>query len=165
MKTKLLSVLGACLALSFAFTGCATTGGGLPPVDPARAQRLAKGAVSIIVVSTVEGDPAKAQKVADDAHLLRTLLGTDGFTTVDLIMGWVQTRIATSNMKPATQIAVALALGEVGEYLRTVVGTGVIPTDKLAKVAEVAGWVEDAAKLVIPPVVAPVTVPPPAATP
>lgn len=159
MKHKLsLSILGACLALSFAFTGCATTGGGVP-VDPARAQRLAKGAVSIIVVAAVEGKPEKAQQVAAEAHALRAVLGTDGFNTVDLLMAVVQAKLAQANMKPAAQIAVALALGEIGDYLHEAVGTGVIPTDKLPLVVAVVGWVEDAANLAIPPVVVPPATP------
>lgn len=111
------------------------------------------------MVAVVEGNPAKAQKVAIAAHEIRALIGTDGFNTVDLLMAAAQARLATADLKPAAAIGVALALGELGDYLHGVVGTGVIPTDKIGLVGEVAGWVEDAAKLVIPPVVAPPPVP------
>lgn len=145
-------LVGACLALSLC--SCETVPGS-PTMDPARAKRLAKGAVSIIVVSVIENNPSHAQQVINDAELLKGVIGTDGFNTVDLIMGVVQAKIAASGMKPGAQIAVALALGEITDYLHGVIGTGTIPTDKLPLVTEVIGWVEDAAKMATPPVVAP----------
>lgn len=148
MKTKILSVLGACLALSFAFTGCATTGGG---VNPDQAKIVAKTAVSVLVVETVGKDPAKAVRVAAIAHDLKAAIGTDGANTVDLIMALVRTKIDLSGMQPATQILIGVALDQITVYLHGAVGTGVIPSDKLPLVAEVAGWVESAALLVIPP--------------
>ncbi len=155
MKSKLmLSVLGAFLALSLC--SCATTSGG--GIDPDKGKKLAKAAVQIFVVETVEGNPGKAQRVANDAHAIKALLGTDGFNTVDLIMVAVRAKLDLSGMQPAKQIIIGMALDEVAGYLKSVVGDGTIPVDKIPLVAEVAGWVEDAANLVIPPVVIP---PPP----
>lgn len=163
MKSKPKSLfLGACLALSVAFTGCATTGG---TVDPNQAKIVAKTAVSVLVVEMVAKDPAKAVRVAALAHEVKAAIGTDGFNTVDLIMALVRSKIDLSGMQPATQILVGVALDQIGLYLHGVAGSGVIPADKIVYVAEVAGWVEDAAKLVIPPVSVPPSTPPAVTTP
>jgi hypothetical protein len=79
---------------------------------------------------------------------------------VDLIMALVRTKIDLSGMQPATQVLIGVALDQITVYLHGAVGTGVIPADKLPLVAEVAGWVEDAAKLVIPTVLPTVPVTP-----
>lgn len=138
MKTKLVSII---LALAFgfgAFAGCAST--------PAAQQKvLAKLAVQYAVLKVADKKPEKAAKIAEIAKEVQAVAGSEGAETVDLLIALVRVKVATLNLDAADKVLAGALIDMVGEELKAELGEGVLSTDKLLVVGEVAGWIVEAA--------------------
>lgn len=134
-------------AAMFYFTGCASTG------NTDQMKLIERAAVSYAVIKVIDKHPEKAAKVLAISHAVRQVAGTDGFNTVDLLMAFVRSKADFSKLDPADQMLAGVLLDAVQAELKSRVGGGVLTSDKLLIVGEVAGWIEDAAKMVTPPAV------------
>lgn len=138
MKLKLVSIL---LALAFglgAFAGCAST-------PAAQKKIIAKLAVQYAVLKVADKKPEKAAKIAEIAKEVQTVAGGDGANTVDLLMALVRVKVSTLNLDAADKVLAGALVDMVGEELKAELGEGVLSSDKLLFVGEVAGWIVDAA--------------------
>jgi hypothetical protein len=142
MKSKIL-VLVAVLFAAASFSGCASTGG-------SQTQLLAKAAVQYAVFKVSEKSPEKAARILVISHSVREIAGKDGFNTVDLLVDAIRIRANVASLSPADQMLANLLIDAVGSELKARIGTGTLSTDKLLIVGEVAGWIEDAAKIAAP---------------
>lgn len=151
MKTKLplfLAALG--LASALIFTGCATNGtvSGLPSAE---AKIIAKAGVTFAVLKVTENHPEKAAQILAISQSISQIAGSDGFNTVDLLIDAIRIRANVASLSPADQVLANLLIDTVGDQLKQRIGTGTLTTDKLLIVGEVAGWINDAAKLAAVP--------------
>ncbi len=113
---------------------------------------LAKAAVQYGVLKITEDHPEKAANILRISGEIRAIAGQDGFNTVDLLISTIKLKANFSKLSPADQMIAGILIDEIGVQLKKKVGAGPLTSEKLLKVAEVAGWVEDAAKLAsIPP--------------
>lgn len=144
MKNRILALLSI-LPFAFLFPGCqsANTSG----LSPDQTKLIAKVAVSYAVMKVADKHPEKAARIIVIAHEVRQVAGTDGFSTVDLLMTFIKAKVDLSKLSPADQMLAGILLDEISAQLKARVGTGVLTPDKLLVVGEVAGWVEDAARL------------------
>lgn len=144
MKNVFLSLL---LSTGVLFSGCASTGGLSAPAT----KGIARIAVTYAVAKVTEKHPEKAAAILKIAHDIRGVAGTDGFNTVDLLIDAIRIRANLTSLSPADQALANILIDTLGEQLKAKIGNGTLTTDKLLIVGEVAGWVEDAAKVVQPP--------------
>lgn len=138
MKMKLVSII---LALAFglgAFVGCASTSADQQKV-------IAKLAVSFAVLKVADKSPEKAARIVAIAQEVKALAGSDGANTVDLLMSLVRAKVAAQKLDAADQLLAGALVDMVGTELKTRLGSGVLTSDKLLVVGEVAGWIVDAA--------------------
>lgn len=146
MKSQCLLPFIAALALLF--SGCATTAG----QSSDQTKLLAKVAVSYAVIKVADKHPEKAAKILAISHEVRAIAGGESFNTVDLLMAFVRANVDFSKLDPADRMLAGILLDTIGAQLKDRVGSGVLTPDKLLIVGEVAGWIEDAARLAAPPV-------------
>jgi len=144
MKNKITSIVAA-IALLFAFTGCATTDG----VQSADTKLIAQIGVTYAVAKVVSKKPEKAAKIIAISGAVRAIAGKEGFNTVDLLMGYVRSKVDLTKMPPEDAMLATLLLNTIEARLKAdprLGAGGVITSDKLLVVAEFAGWIEDAAR-------------------
>lgn len=146
MKNIIIILLAA---ISLLFAGCATTDG--TGVSPDQTKLLAKVAVSYAVIKVADKHPEKAAKILAISHEVRAIAGGEGFNTVDLLMTFVRAKVDLSKLDPADQMLAGILLDTIATQLKAKVGSGVLTSDKLLIVGEVAGWIEDAARIAAPP--------------
>lgn len=148
---RLLQLLALCsfaVALPIAQTGCTTAG--TSAISPDQTKLLAKVAVQYAVLKVAEKHPDKAAKILEISHAVRAVAGSDGFNTVDLLMDFVRVKANIASLSPADQLLAGTLLDAIQAELKAKIGNGTLTTDKLLIVGEVAGWIEDAAKLGVP---------------
>lgn len=136
MKSKLIAIVAAIAALSFA--GCSSTATGKP---------AAKLVVQYAVLKVVANNQEKAARVVEIAKEVQAVAGNDGFNTVSLLMTVVRTKIDYSKLDAADTLLANLLIETVEAELSERVGAGVIPEGSVFKVKEVASWVIDGAAL------------------
>ena len=145
MKTKLIAIILALSIGTGAFTGCVTTGTG---PTPATQKAIAKLAVQYAVLKVANNNPEKAAKAAAIAVQVKALAGGQGANTVDLLIAIVRVEVGKLNLKAEDALLADALVDLVAQELEARLGSGVLTSEKLLIVGEVAGWIVDAAALV-----------------
>ena len=115
--------------------GCASTPKAGDSLAPMIAVRLA-------TVTAVQGDPARAQRVADEADRLIAEIDAGHSVALDVLVPALNSRIASAALRPAERAV----LGELVNVAATVVQTqSVLPEDAKTRLRLVLTWVRSAA--------------------
>ncbi len=138
---KIASLLVAIVSLA-AFTGCATTD--MSGINPEQAKVIGKIAVQYGVAKYLGKHPENAQRVSQIAQEVLAVAGGDGANTVDLLIGILKSKINYGKLDAADAVLVNGLVDVVASELKNRVGGGVIPTDKLPQVKELASWIIEA---------------------
>lgn len=148
MKSKLLNSLVAalvcCLSVSCTFlhTGCATTSAS---ADADRSLLVHAG-ISYAVAKVVKGDADRAARIIAISGAVRQVAGDAQVESVALLDAYIRAKIDWSKLDAADQVLVNLLLERIKARLESKLGAGPLTGAKLLVVAEVAGWIEDAAR-------------------
>jgi len=140
MNSKITTIILALVIGLGAFSGCAST-------PSAQQKVVAKLAVQYAVLKVADKNPAKAAKIEEIAKDVQAVAGGEGANTVDLLMSIARGKVATLKLDAADKVLADALLEMVGAELKARLGEGVLSTDKLLVVGEVAGWIVDASKL------------------
>jgi hypothetical protein len=108
--------------------------------------------VSYAVAKVVKGDAAKAQRIIAISSAVRAIAGGEAANSVALLDTYIRSKIDWTKLKPEDAMLANLLLAEIKIVLEKKVGTGPLDSAKLLVVAEVAGWIEDAARAAVPTV-------------
>lgn len=138
-KTSRILVIAAAL---LSLVGCSTTS------TTGQQKVVAKLAVQYAVLKVADKKPEKAARIAAIAKEVQAIAGKDGANTVDLLMSVARTKVASLNLAAPDQVLAGALLDMIGEELKGRLGTGVLSSEKLLIVGEVAGWIVDASALV-----------------
>jgi hypothetical protein len=133
MKTWLISIFAA-VALSL--SGC-TTGSALRPV-------AAQLAVQYATLKVIENNPDHAGRIAEISASVRAAASGQA-ATVAVIDSLIRAQIRWEKLSPADVNLVNILLLAVRAELEARVGSGVIDSQAMLTVAQVAGWIEQAA--------------------
>ncbi len=139
MKTRITAIILAVALL--ALSGCSSI-----PAD--QQKTVAKLAVQYAVLKVADKNPVKAARVAAIAKEVQAIAGGEGANTVDLLLAIARTKVATLKLDAADQVLASALIDMVGQELKARLGTGVLTSDKLLIVGEVAGWIVEASALV-----------------
>ena len=120
----------ACIALS----GCATS-----PQNDSLAPMIA---VRLATVAAVQGDPARAQRVADEADQLIADIDAGQSIALDILVPALNSRIAEAALKPAERAVLTELIGTVALVVQT---QSALPEDTKARLRLVLTWVRAAA--------------------
>jgi hypothetical protein len=134
MKTWLISIFAA-VALSL--SGC-TTGSALRPV-------AAQLAVQYATLKVIENNPDHAGRIAEISASVRAAASGQAAATVAVIDSLIRAQIRWEKLSPADVNLVNILLLAVRAELEARVGSGVIDSQAMLTVAQVAGWIEQAA--------------------
>jgi predicted small secreted protein/molybdopterin converting factor small subunit len=137
MKTRITSIL---VALALLVSGCPTT--------PGTQKSMAKLAVQIAVIKVAANNPEKAARVASIAKAVKEIAGDENANTVDLLVAIARAKVDKLNLANEDRILANGLIDLVGEELKAKLGEGVLTSDKLLFVGEVAGWIIDTAAIV-----------------
>lgn len=129
------------LSLPVLETGCAT----IAQTD--QTKLIAKLGVSYAVIKVTENHPEKAAKILEISKAVKQIAGSDGLNTVDLLIAYIRTRVDLTKLDQSDRLLASALIDEIGIQLKSRIGDGVLTSDKLLIVSEVAGWVEEAANL------------------
>lgn len=126
---------GLSAALLIALSGCASA----PKVADAMAPMIA---VRLATVAAVQGDPARAQRVVDEADRLIADIDAGQSIALDALVPVLNSRIAEAGLKPAERAM----LNELVSVASAVVQTqSVLPEDAKVRLRLVLTWVRAAA--------------------
>ncbi len=139
MKTRITAIILAVALL--ALSGCSSI-----PAD--QQKTVAKLAVQYAVLKVADKNPVKAARVAAIAKEVQAIAGGEGANTVDLLLAIARTKVARLKLDAADQVLASALIDMVGQELKARLGTGVLTSDKLLIVGEVAGWIVEASALV-----------------
>ncbi len=144
-RSLFVAALVCCLSVSCSFlsTGCATTANGDRSL-------LVHAGVSYATAKVIKGDAERAQRVVAIAGAVRQLAGNEQVESVALLDAYIRGRIDWTKLDAADQVLVNVLLLEVRNVLEKRIGADPITGAKLLVVAEVAGWIEDAARAAAP---------------
>ena len=120
----------ACIALS----GCATS-----PQNDSLAPMIA---VRLATVAAVQGDPVRAQRVADEADQLIADIDAGQSIALDILVPALNSRIAEAALKPAERAVLTELIGTVALLVQT---QSALPEDTKARLRLVLTWVRAAA--------------------
>jgi len=120
----------ACIALS----GCATS-----PQNDSLAPMIA---VRLATVAAVQGDPARAQRVADEADQLIADIDAGQSIALDILVPALNSRIAEATLKPTERAVLTELIGTVALVVQT---QSALPEDTKARLRLVLTWVRAAA--------------------
>ena len=120
----------ACIALS----GCATS-----PQNDSLAPMIA---VRLATVAAVQGDPVRAQRVADEADQLIADIDAGQSIALDILVPALNSRIAEAALKPAERAVLTELIGTVALVVQT---QSALPEDTKARLRLVLTWVRSAA--------------------
>lgn len=121
----------ACIALS----GCATS-----PQNDSLAPMIA---VRLATVAAVQGDPVRAQRVADEADRLIAGIDAGQAIALDILVPALNSRIAEAALKPAERAVLTELIGTVAVVVQT---QSALPEDAKARLRLVLTWVRAAAQ-------------------
>lgn len=139
MKKTIVSLL---CSLAFLFAGCASSTNGTPTVSPVAYQL----GVTYATMKVIENNPAYGPRIVAIAQSMKAVAGGQTASTVALLDAYIRSQIDWSKItSPADRQVINLLLTEIKYQLEQRIGTGVLTSDKLIVVAQVAGWIEDAA--------------------
>lgn len=120
----------ACIALS----GCATS-----PQNDSLAPMIA---VRLATVAAVQGDPVRAQRVADEADQLIADIDAGQSIALDILVPALNSRIAEATLKPTERAVLTELIGTVALVVQT---QSALPEDTKARLRLVLTWVRSAA--------------------
>ncbi len=120
----------ACIALS----GCATS-----PQNDSLAPMIA---VRLATVAAVQGDPVRAQRVADEADQLIADIDAGQSIALDILVPALNSRIAEATLKPTERAVLTELIGTVALVVQT---QSALPEDTKARLRLVLTWVRAAA--------------------
>ena len=120
----------ACIALS----GCA-----LSPQNDSLAPMIA---VRLATVAAVQGDPVRAQRVADEADQLIADIDAGQSIALDILVPALNSRIAEATLKPTERAVLTELIGTVALVVQT---QSALPEDTKARLRLVLTWVRAAA--------------------
>jgi hypothetical protein len=120
----------ACIALS----GCATS-----PQNDSLAPMIA---VRLATVAAVQGDPVRAQRVADEADRLIADIDAGQSIALDILVPALNSRIAEATLKPTERAVLTELIGTVALVVQT---QSALPEDTKARLRLVLTWVRAAA--------------------
>ena len=120
----------ACIALS----GCATS-----PQNDSLAPMIA---VRLATVAAVQGDPVRAQRVADEADKLIADIDAGQSIALDILVPALNSRIAEATLKPTERAVLTELIGTVALVVQT---QSALPEDTKARLRLVLTWVRAAA--------------------
>ncbi len=120
----------ACIALS----GCATS-----PQNDSLAPMIA---VRLATVAAVQGDPVRAQRVADEADQLIADIDAGQSIALDILVPALNSRIAEATLKPTERAVLTELIGTVALVVQT---QSTLPEDTKARLRLVLTWVRAAA--------------------
>lgn len=146
LKSLLVAALVCCLSASCSFltVGCTT----LPEGDKAL---IVHYAIAKAVGEVVKKDPARAERIVAIAGAVRQLAGNEQVSSVAMLDAFIRSKIDWSKLDAADQVMVNLLLERIKQRLEAKIGADPITGAKLLVVAEIAGWIEDAARASLPP--------------
>ncbi len=131
------------LAIILAFSGCAS-------VSPASQKMLTRLGVSYAVAKVIENNPTYGPRITEIAHDVRLVAGGEKLDTVERVMDYVRGAIRWDHLSAADAVLVEILLEGVKSALIEKVGPGTLTGENVLAVAEVAGWIEDAARAARP---------------
>lgn len=142
---KTISLLLASLLL---LSGCATTGGNVASQDK---QPIAKIAVTYATMKVIENNPEYAARIIAIAEGVKLVTAGDTVNTVALLNAYIKAQVDWTKLSPADAMMIQMLLGEVGTQLEQRLGAGTFTGANVLVVSQVAGWIEDAAKMMPAP--------------
>ncbi len=142
----LLVTFCAILSVPIVQWGCTTTGKPSPIV--------AQVAVQYATMKVVEKNPSYAPRVIEIARNVREATNGNASATVAVIDALIRSQIKWEKLAPSDRMVVDLLLQAIKDELTARIGSGVLDSDKLLVVAQVATWIETAAQASIPPAIA-----------
>ena len=128
----------------FLSSGCSTAGGGPSPI-------LAQVAVQYATIKVLQNNPDRAPRVIEIATYIRENAGNEQAATVALLEAAVRSQIDFSKLDPADAMLVDILIATVREELIARLGDGPLSPEHVLVVAQVAGWIENAARIAAPP--------------
>jgi hypothetical protein len=141
MRTYFISLLAALL---LAFTGC-TTSNSLQPV-------AAQLAVQYATLKVLEDHPEYGPRIIEITQHVRAVASGDAAATVSVIDSLIRSQIDWKklNQSPADALMVNTLLLAIRSELETRIGNGIIDEKAMLTIAQVAGWIEEAAASTVP---------------
>ncbi len=139
---KYITIVSLC-SIALLFAGCATSTNGTRTVSPAVAQL----GVTYATMKVIENNPAYGPRIVAIAQSVKAVAGGETVSTVALLDAYIRSQIDWSKItSPADRQVISLLLTEIKYQMEQRIGTGVLTSDKLIVVSQVARWIEDAAK-------------------
>lgn len=142
MKNNIITVALLALVGGLLLAGCSTF---------TEHKAVTKLAVQYATIKVIEKNPDKAPRIVEIAQFVRTNAGSETAATVALLETAVRAQIDWTKLDPADTILVDTLIVTVRDELIARLGDGPLAGDQLLVVAEVAGWIQDAALLTAPP--------------
>ena len=133
--SRLLHCAGLIGALAISLCGCASA----PQVADSLAPMIA---VRLATVAAVQGDPLRAQRVADEADRLLADIDAGQPIALDLLVPALHSRIAEATLRPAERAVLAELVSVAGAVVQA---PSVLPADARARLRLVLTWVRSAA--------------------
>lgn len=149
MKLNKIVIVAAalCSASALNFTGCVQNpGGGLVISD--QNKTLAKAIVEVAVSEYVVKNPSRGADIVAIAEEIKKVAGTEGFNTVDLLVGAIKLKANIASLTPQQQILANALIQVIADRLKAQFPSGNIGSANLVQVVEIAGWVEEGATIV-----------------
>ena len=138
------SILAVALSALLLFSGCATTDSG------SGRQLVAKLAVTYATMKVIERNPGHAQRIIEISQTVKEAAGGGKAATVKLLVELIKAEIRWNTLSAADAMIVNLLVDEIGAQLTARIGDGQLDSVNLLVVAEVASWIEQAAKASAP---------------
>ena len=126
--------LAAAFVLCGGIAGCAG-----PQVADSLAPMIA---VRLATVAAVQGDPIRAQRVADEASRLIADIDAGQSIALDVLVPALHSRIAEATLRPAERAVLAELVSVAGAVVQA---PSVLPDDARARLRVVLTWVRSAA--------------------
>ena len=126
--------LAAAFVLCGGIAGCAG-----PQVADSLAPMIA---VRLATVAAVQGDPIRAQRVADEASRLIADIDAGQSIALDVLVPALHSRIAEATLRPAERAVLAELVSVAGAAVQA---PSVLPDDARARLRIVLTWVRSAA--------------------
>jgi len=133
------------LALSISFVGCGTTTN-----QQDQTKLIAKVAVSYVTMKIIERNPQYVARIIAITEAVKQASSGSSVSTVALLDTYIRAQIDWSKLPPADSMVIGILLDEVKVQLESRIGTGQLTGANLLIVSEIAGWIEDSAKLAQP---------------
>lgn len=94
----------------------------------------------------IDGDPDRADRVADIAKKARETVGKDAVSTVSALDAYVRSKIDWNSLAPEDNMLIDAVLTRAAERLEEEIGSGALDADERVQLDTFLGWIEDVAE-------------------